>query len=600
MNQLSDMTSQLSERSAAHTGKRVRRRGLLFRSLFMHAPSAMLVIDRDGVIAIANLEARAMFGFGSGDPAGLPVGELVIGLPEVSRDWYRALPSSRLTGTPAAIRELELLARHHGGDEFPVDVALTPLVTDGGVFLSVALRDATERKLSAEALARQAHRDPLTGLPNRVLFLERLEQALARARRSGLPLAVVFLDLDDFKLVNDSLGHDQGDLLLRKLTPRLIAAVRGGDTVARLGGDEFVALCEDLSGDTDAIALAQRITDSVAAPVRLGGTLHTVSVSTGVVMVREPQQMSAQVLLRDADAAMYSAKGNGKGRVAVFDETMRVRLQERVAIENDLRRAVREGELRLFYQPVLELEPERVIAAEALVRWQHRERGLLLPAEFIPVAERAGLLVQIGEWVISEACRQAALWRDRFPDRRLPVSVNVSGGQLRRPGLARFIKGVLAETGLEASLLQLEVTESVLREHEDIAREELLELKSLGVQLIVDDFGAGYTSLVSLRGLRVDGLKLDRTLVHALDRGGDEAAIVKAILTLAGALDAEVTAEGVETLAQVAALHTHGCGRVQGYLFARPAPADELTALVIAEQAGRGPGVLVSILGAVA
>ncbi len=410
---------------------------------------------------------------------------------------------------------------------------------------------------------------------------------------------MVFLDLDDFKLVNDSLGHDQGDLLLRKLTPRLIAAVRGGDTVARLGGDEFVALCEDLSGDTDAIALAQRITDSVAAPVRLGGTLHTVSVSTGVVMVREPQQMSAQVLLRDADAAMYSAKGNGKGRVAVFDETMRARLQERVAIENDLRRAVREGELRLCYQPVLELEPERVIAAEALVRWQHRERGLLLPAEFIPVAERAGLLVQIGEWVISEACRQAALWRDRFPDRRLPVSVNVSGGQLRRPGLATFIKGVLAETGLEASLLQLEVTESVLREHEDIAREELLELKSLGVELIVDDFGAGYTSLVSLRDLRVDGLKLDRTLVHALDRGGDEAAIVKAILTLAGALDAEVTAEGVETPAQVAALQTHGCVRVQGYLFARPAPADELTALVIAEQAGRGPGTLGNSLGAV-
>ena len=450
MNRLPDITSQPDERSAAQIlrarplatrlaaraaaqrhrspapepgelqgdelGSRSGPRNLQFRSLFMHAPAAMLVIDRDGAIAIANLQARAMFAFGSVDPAGTPVGELVPGLPEASRDWYRALPEVRAGACTGPVRELELMARRRGGDEFPVEVSLVPLVTDAGVFLSVALVDATERMLAAEALARQAHRDPLTGLPNRVLFLERLEQALARSLRSGRPLAVVFLDLDDFKLVNDSLGHDQGDVLLRKLTPRLIAAVRVGDTVGRLGGDEFVALCEDLSTDTDAAALAQRITDAVAAPVRLGGVVHELSVSTGVVMVRDPRKVSAQTLLRDADAAMYSAKADGKGRVAVFDETMRKRLHERVALETDLRRAVREGELRVFYQPVVELAAERVVGAEALVRWQHPRRGLLEPDEFIAAAERAGVLAAIGEWVITQACVQAAAWRELFPD----------------------------------------------------------------------------------------------------------------------------------------------------------------------------------------
>ena len=583
MNRLSGIPSQPGDGPVADPVRRFRQHGLLFRSLFMNAPAAMALIAQDGTIELANRQAEAIFGFTGGNLAGRCVTELVRATPGDPPDWYGPMARALAGASPATVRELELMARRSDGDQFPVEVSLTPLGTEDGVLVSAAFRDITELKLAADAMARRAHHDALTGLPNRVLFLERLDQALARSARSGRPLAVVFLDLDDFKLVNDSCGHDHGDLLLKKLTPRLVAAVRAGDTVARLGGDEFVALCEDLADDADAVALAQRVTDAVGVPVRIGGYTHRVSVSAGVIMVRDPSAVSAQAVLRDADAAMYSAKAGGKCRVAVFDEAMRARLHERFAIEEALRRAVSARQLRVYYQPVIELEPDRVVAAEALVRWQHPDRGLLAPADFIPAAERAGLLGRIGEWVIEQACRQAVIWRDQFPERQIPVSVNIAGSQLKRGGLAGFVKQVLDATGLDPWLLELEVTESALREDEETCRHELRELKALGTRLIVDDFGAGYSSLAALRDLGIDGLKLDRSFVHALGRGGDEGELVKAVLSMAGAIDADVTAEGVETSAQVSSLRMHGCDFAQGYLFARPAPASELTALLAAD-----------------
>ncbi len=603
MNRLSGIPSEPDANPVDKPVRRLRQHGLLFRSLFMNAPSAMVVIDADGAIVLANLRAEAMFSFAGEDMVGRAVDEIVPTPRGAACAWYHPLLAQSGSGShalqasgsgsrplelsgggsPAAPSELELMARSLDGDEFPVEVSLAPLVTEGGLLLSAAFRDITEPKLAAEGMARRAHHDALTGLPNRALFLERLDQALARASRSGRPLAVVFLDLDDFKLVNDTCGHDHGDLLLKKLTPKLMAAVRAGDTVARLGGDEFVALCEDLADDADALALAQRITDTVATPVRIGGYKQNVSVSTGVVLVKDPVDMTAHAVLREADAAMYSAKAGGKCRVAVFDEAMRAQVLERFEIEAALRRAVSAKQLRVFYQPVVELAPERVVAAEALLRWQHPERGLLMPAEFIPIAERAGLLDRIGEWVIEQACRPAVIWRDLFGDRRIPVSVNISGSQLKRAGLASFVERVLADTGLEPGLLELEVTESALHEDEETSRRELRALKALGTRLIVDDFGAGYSSFSALRDLGIDGLKLDRSFVQALERGGDEEAMVKAVLSLAGAIDADVTAEGVETSAQVSSLRTHGCDFAQGYLFARPAPAAELTALIAAQ-----------------
>jgi diguanylate cyclase (GGDEF)-like protein/PAS domain S-box-containing protein len=583
MNRLSGISPQSGESPIAVPSRSLRQHGMLFRSLFMNAPAAMVLIGADGAIELANRQAESIFAFTGDTLVGRPVIELLRAPAGEPPDWHRPMQQSLAAASPAAVHERELIARRRDGDEFPVEVSLAPLATEEGVLISAAFRDITELKLAADAMARRAHHDALTGLPNRVLFLERLDQALARAARSGRPLAVIFLDLDDFKLVNDSCGHDHGDLLLKRLTPRLVAAVRAGDTVARLGGDEFVALCEDLANDADAVALAQRVTDAVGVPVRIGGYTHNISVSAGVIMVRDPAAVSAQAVLRDADAAMYSAKAGGKCRVAVFDEAMRAQLLERFEIEAALRRAVSARQLRVYFQPVVKLEPERVVAAEALVRWQHPERGLLAPADFIPVAERAGLLGRIGEWVIVQACRQAVLWRDQFPERRIPVSVNISGSQLKRGGLADFVQQVLDETGLDPWLLELEVTESALREDEETSRHELRELKAPGTRLIVDDFGAGYSSLAALRDLGIDGLKLDRSFVQSLGHGGDEGELVKAVLSMAGAIDADVTAEGVETSAQVSSLRTHGCDFAQGYLFARPGPACELTALLAEE-----------------
>jgi diguanylate cyclase len=430
------------------------------------------------------------------------------------------------------------------------------------------------------ALAHQASHDPLTGLPNRVLFLDRLDHALARARRSRGKLAVLFLDLDDFKLVNDTRGHEAGDLLLIALTPRLAAALRPGDTVARFGGDEFVVLCEELEDDDGALAIAKRIADACARPVTIGDDEHVVTVSAGVVIVDAGAATPSNVL-RDADAAMYRAKANGKGRVEVFDEGMRERLIERIAIESALRRALAQDELRLFYQPVIELESGRIVGVEALLRWQHPLRGLLEPADFIHVAESSGLIVPIGEWVIEQACRQAARWRDRGSGGEpIKVSVNLSPRQVARSNVAESVHRILLATGLDASLLELEITEHTLLEEGDASARALRDLHEVGVRLVLDDFGTGYSSLSYLKRHTIDALKIDRSFVDGLGRDTGDGAIVNAMLSMANALDVGVTAEGVETAAQLARLREHGCRFAQGYLFSRPAPAHELAVLL--------------------
>jgi diguanylate cyclase (GGDEF)-like protein len=437
----------------------------------------------------------------------------------------------------------------------------------------------TERKLAANALAHQASHDPLTGLPNRTLFLDRLEHALARARRSQSKLAVLFLDLDDFKLVNDTRGHEAGDLLLVAMTPRLTAALRPGDTVARFGGDEFVVLCEDLVCDAAAIAIARRIGDACARPVRIGDQEHVITASTGVVIVDGGASTPSNVL-RDADAAMYRAKAGGKGLVEVFDEGMRAHLIERMAIEAALRRALEHGELRLHYQPVISLDRDRVVAVEALLRWQHPVRGLLEPAEFMQIAESSGLIVPIGEWVLEQACRQAALWRDRSGGAEsIHISVNLSPRQVARTDLVAAVERILGATGLEPELLDLEIAEHTLLEEGPASADALRELKRVGVRLVLDDFGTGYASLSHLKRFAIDALKIDRSFVDGLgqDSGG---AIVRAVVSMAHELDVGVTAEGVETSAQLAALRENGCPSAQGYLFSRPAPAEQLEALL--------------------
>jgi diguanylate cyclase (GGDEF)-like protein len=421
----------------------------------------------------------------------------------------------------------------------------------------------------------------LTGLPNRTLFLDRLEHAIGRARRSRRQLAVMFLDLDDFKLVNDTRGHDVGDLLLAALTPRLTAAVRPGDTIARLGGDEFVVLCEELGDESDASAIARRISETCSGPVTIGDYDHVVTVSTGVVLVSDPDRATTSRVLQEADAAMYRAKGIGKGRIEVFDEDMRARLVERIAIETALQRAVERDELRLLYQPVLAIGQGKIVGAEALLRWEHPQRGLLAPSEFSAVAESCGLIVQIGEWVIEQACRQAAVWRDATTDGDpVRVSVNLSPRQLAQPDLAESVARILERTGLEAELLELEITERALFDDPETAVQALDSVKALGVRIVLDNFGTGYSSLRHLKRLSIDALKIDRSFVVGLGHDTGEGAIVSAVLSMADALGLGVTAEGVETSAQLSQLRRHGCEYAQGYLFCRPASTDAMAELL--------------------
>ena len=554
----------------------------LFRSLYASSPQAGLVLDGAGLVVLANARAERLLGCPRAELIGRAIEDFILWGTEP------AAPGEAGPADPEGEDQvIEAHARREDGSELPVRLTVTPVRIEDQEFRSLAIVDPSEGARRAALREHEASHDPLTGLPNRTLFLDRLEHALARARRSMRPLAVVFLDLDDFKLINDTRGHDVGDLMLVALTPKLASALRPGDTIARFGGDEFVVLCEDLTGEADAIGIATRIAEASSAPVRVGGVEHTITVSAGVALVGDPATASPAGLLRDADAAMYRAKAGGKGRVAMFDEGMRARLIERVAIESSLRKALDRDELRVFYQPVMSLRDNRIVSVEALLRWQHPHRGLLEPGAFIAVAESSGLIVRIGEWVMEQACLQAVAWQAAAPDAEpIHVSVNVSAQQLIRSDVASSVARVLDVTGLEPGLLDLEITEAMLLRDVDSSASALQNLKRLGVRLVLDDFGTGYSSLSFLKRLTIDALKIDRSFIENLGEEEENGMIIGAVLSMANALDIGVTAEGVETGAQLARLRTHGCDSVQGFLFSRPAPAEKISALIGIRQLG--------------
>jgi len=450
---------------------------------------------------------------------------------------------------------------------------------------------AIERKDFEDRLAHESMHDPLTGLPNRLLFLDRLGLAIARGNRTRAGVAVLFLDLDRFKDVNDGLGHDAGDELLIAVAHRLESVLRPGDTVARFGGDEFTILCEDLSPSTareHAIEIAQRMLISVARPfvVRMAETF--VGVSIGIALT-ETGQETPDELLRDADAAMYHAKNAGRGRVEVFDDTMRARALARHATENALHRAIERGELRLFFQPVVSLTDARCIGAEALVRWQHPERGLVLPGEFIPLAEETGLIVPLGAWVLEQAALQAARWQLQ-QDGDFVVAINLSARQLAEPDLVERVADVIARTGVQPSNLCFEITETVLMADADAVMRIIDRVRGLGVRFAIDDFGTGYSSLGYLKRFAVDTVKIDRAFIDGLADDEGDRAIVSAVIGLAHALGLRVVAEGVESEAQLSALVALGCDEAQGYFFAPPQPADDLHGLVSRTRRWRPPG----------
>lgn len=435
--------------------------------------------------------------------------------------------------------------------------------------------DVTRRKVFEEQLEHLAFHDPLTDLPNRTLFMDRLRHALARTDRRGKAVAVLFVDLDDFKRVNDSLGHDAGDRLLVAIANTLKTCIRPEDTVARFGGDEFAVVLEDIAGATDATLVAERLVGQLRTLFTLEGREVYVSASVGIALGTSAQDRPGD-LLRNADLALYEAKRKGKARYEVFDGTAR----DRPAPEEDLRQALERGEFTVHYQPKITLETGVLAGAEALVRWRHPERGLLAAEGFMTLAERSGLIVPIGQWVLGEACEQAATWQGLYPHSPLTMSVNLSAQQLRQPGFVAEVAKILRETGLDPSRLVLEVTERVAMDGEEFAT--LSELKGLGLRLEVDDFGTGYFSLSYLERLPVDSLKVDCSTVWGSGRGGDGEVIASAAASLAHTLDREAVAERVETGEQLARLRELGFDRVQGLYFAGSLPSEEVSALLAA------------------
>jgi diguanylate cyclase (GGDEF)-like protein len=428
---------------------------------------------------------------------------------------------------------------------------------------SLALIDAK----TVEDAIHQALHDSLTGLPNRALLLDRLQHALARAARSNSRVAVLFMDLDTFKTVNDRLGHAAGDELLVAVAGRLVECVRGGDTAARFGGDEFVVLLEDVDDDENVATAAQRILDAVQEPFIVQGRDVFVSSSIGIAIGSD----EAEDVLRNADLALYTAKTKGKGRYEVFQQEMHVAVLERLELEADLQRAIQKEEFLLHYQPIYKLRTGEIAGVEALVRWRHPGRGLLTPGEFIPLAEDTRMILPLGRWVLHRACRQAAHWRRDVPGHEaLAVSVNLSSAQLADAELVDEVRRALQESGLDPQSLILELTETAFLEHTDAVAERLWQLKGLGVQLAVDDFGTGYSSLQHLRQFPIDVLKIAKSFVDGLGGASDESALARAIIDLGGSFQLRVVAEGIETPDQVERLRELGCDLAQGFHFAEP------------------------------
>ncbi|MEA2290597.1 MAG: hypothetical protein QOD55_2594 [Solirubrobacteraceae bacterium] len=495
---------------------------------------------------------------------------VVIGLLTLYQDWVpflMAIAYVVLHHGVLGVLAAESVYAHADAQAHPWRWALI----HGGFVLAASLTHIASWRTNEQQLLR----DPLTGLPSRLMLMSRLAAAIGRLERRTGHVAVLFIDLDRFKVVNDSLGHHAGDRLLLAVTERLRNALRRHETPARFGGDEFVLVCEDITDAQDAAAVAERLLTALARPFGLPDGEAFIAGSIGIALTSDPRAAAAD-LVRDADAAMYHAKEAGGGRWAMFDQVIRNRVVQRQADEAALRSALDREELVVHFQPELSVATGEIVGVEALVRWDRPGVGLVPPSDFIPIAEETGLIVPIGAWVLREACRQARL----FDDGRIVVRVNVSARQLTEPGLTATVSDALAESSFDPERLCLEVTESVILEDSDRCVTALQALRDLGVSVALDDFGTGYCSLSYLRRLPIDGLKIDRSFVRGLGHEADDDSIVASVIDLARSLGVAVTAEGVETEEQLARLRAGGCDTMQGFLFARPAPAAQVAALM--------------------
>jgi len=546
------------------------------QALVHTAVDAIVSADAEGRILSWNRAAERLFGYTADQILNKPVAVL---MPEELREKHeRGMRRFLSTGEGRFLgRTVEVEGLRSDGSTFPLELALSTWTTDEGRFFTAIMRDITERRSLQDKLAHQALHDPLTGLPNRTLVVDRIGQALARSARHDWSVAVLFFDVDRFKVVNDSLGHSAGDALLVLIVDRLRSLLRPGDTMARLGGDEFLVVCEEVNGLGEARHLAERLSRAFKMPFNVGEREMFATASTGIAIGRG-RDVSPESLLRDADAAMYRAKEKGRARYEVFDEDMRAQLLRRLDTEHAMPRALERGEFRILYQPIVALDSGTMTGVEALVRWEHPDHGLITPAEFVPIAEDNGLIVPLGAWVMRQAIEQVAAWQRQNPARRdLHVTVNLSARQLQDPGLPFAVATALEDMVLDPSALTLEITEGVLMHDRDVSLARLLDLKFLGVRLAIDDFGTGYSSLAYLQRFPLDVLKVDKAFVDGVGRGPEEAALAAAIVRLGHSLHLRTVAEGVEASEQIDHLMRLGCAEAQGYLFARPVAADEIS-----------------------
>jgi diguanylate cyclase (GGDEF)-like protein/PAS domain S-box-containing protein len=541
-----------------------------FRSMFNHSAAGIALLETDGTILETNGALREFLGYEEKELEGASASSFS---PPEDAESIRALTHDLGTGLrESASSELRFVRRD--GHLTWGTLVLSRADADGGPKLIAIVQDVSERKRLEAELAHQAFHDSLTELANRALFRDRVEHALSRSNRQRDRVAVLFLDLDNFKTINDSYGHGEGDELLRSVAGRLKNATRGCDTVARLGGDEFAVLLENVRDDEDTIIVADRIKLALTEPFQVGRYAISINVSIGIARATEAD--GTEEILRNADVAMYSAKSRGKGRYAIFAPSMHAAVMDRMSTESDLREALRRGDFRLVYQPIVDLADSKIIGVEALLRWEHERRGLVPPSAFIPLAEETGLIVPLGKWVLHEACRQGSEWqREGVTPSPFTITVNLSSQQLSHPDLVRDIADALESSNFTPSHLVLEITESAILHDRVMTVERLQALKALGVRLAIDDFGTGYSSLSYLRLFPVDILKIDKSFVDGVAEDGNDAALARTIVALGDTLALRTIAEGVEDGKQRSVLHSLGCQFAQGYLFSHPlAPTD--------------------------
>lgn len=576
---IEELNAELEARTLAETA--LRESEERYRIIAETATDAIISVDQLGVIGFVNRAAERIFGHHTREMLGA---ELNLLMPGALRELHKATAESHSVARDQHIvwEAVEFWGTHRDGRQIPLEVSFGEYRRHGERLFTGVVRDITERKHADDKIRYLAQYDALTGLPNRVLLQDRIEHALAQARRAQERVAVLFLDLDDFKHVNDSLGHQTGDRLLQMVSDRLRFCLREGDNVGRLGGDEFV-ICLPLPVDERHTSLvAEKILEAMRAPLLVDDQELHVSISIGISLYPHDGE-DADTLMRAADIAMYHAKENGRNNYQFFTQTLNKAARERLLITGHLHRAVKRGEFTLVYQPQMDIKSGKILAAEALIRWRHPDNGLVLPAEFIKVAEETGLIVPIGEWTLRQACQQLKRWHCAGHP-ALRMAVNLSPEQFRRSGFPDMVLSILRQTELPATALDLEITEGVLmrQSKENIA--VLGRLAGIGIQFAVDDFGTGYSNLAYLQRFPIDTIKIDRSFVEGLGLDSSNSAIVMAVIAMSRNLNLHVVAEGVETADQVHFLRTHGCLAAQGFYYHAPLSSEAFGEL-LAKQA---------------